>query len=144
MHERERRHSADHTAEIAGVGCLHGRAIGHARREVHDALHLSHDRRGIVCCERCRRAASGRHAQLVASSRVVAGIHVHEVRAGRLDVRLDRGLGTVAKRHHRHDGADADDHPEHGEKRAQLVAAERLERNPETCGVVRFDARSYS
>ena len=59
--------------------------------------------------------------------REVAGVDRDHVRAGALDLILDRRLRAVAHRHERDDGGDADDHAQHRQAGAQLVAAERLE-----------------
>ena len=59
----------------------------------------------------------------------VAGAHHDHVGAGRLDLRLDRRLRAGAERHHRDHRGHADDHAEHGQRGAHLVARQRLERD---------------
>ena len=85
------------------------------------------DRRRVVGRQRAGVALALPHAAL----REVAGRHDDHVGAGRLDLRLDRGLRAGAERHHRDDGGDADDHAEHRQRRPHLVAAQRLERDAE-------------
>ena len=59
-----------------------------------------------------------------------AGEDRDHVGAGAADLIFDRGLRARAERDHRDDGGHADDHAEHREGRAQLVARQRLERDP--------------
>ena len=47
---------------------------------------------------------------------------------------VKQGIITAAEGDHRHDRGDADDHPEHCQKRAQLVDAERFESEPHGAG----------
>src|SRR5262249_53598582 len=53
-----------------------------------------------------------------------------------LDERHHLLLRAGADRQHRHDGRDAEDHPEHREQRPQLVRAEVLEAEPQLRKVV--------
>ena len=61
-----------------------------------------------------------------------------------------RCLGAVAERHERDDGRDADDHAEHGQGRAHLVARERLERDAgghdrrHRCSLESMKSRDYN
>ena len=57
-----------------------------------------------------------------------AKIVIRLVPAGRICSSI--GLRAGAQRHHRDDRGHADDHAEHGQRRPQLVAAERLEGDP--------------
>ena len=66
-----------------------------------------------------------------AALRGVAGVDRDHVRAGAFDLIFDRRLRAVAHRHERDDRRDADDHAEHGQAGAHLVAAERLEGDAE-------------
>jgi hypothetical protein len=63
--------------------------------------------------------------------REVAGVHVDQVRPRRFHLFFDRRLRAAAERDHRDDRADADDHAEHGQDRAHLVAVERLHCDPQ-------------
>jgi hypothetical protein len=82
-------------------------------------------------------ASSGRQRRRVALAHAhaalgeVAGVDHDHVGAGRLDALFDRRARAGAERHHRDDGADADDHPEHRQDGAHLVAVERLQRDPQ-------------
>jgi hypothetical protein len=96
----------------------------HARREVLNARHLS-ERGGVIGGQRGGHAAALPNAALGE----VARVDRDQVRAGRLDLFLDRGLRALAERHHRDHRADADDHAEHRQHRAHLVAIQRLERD---------------
>ena len=104
----------------------------HLAARVHacgDVLHAAHvpDRGGIVRRQRAGVALAGAHA----GRHEVAGAHHDHVGARRLDLRLDRRLGAGAERDHGDDGTDADDHAKHGQRRAHLVASQRLEGDPE-------------
>ncbi len=78
------------------------------------------------------RQRGGHSLTLADASRLeVARIHVDQVRPRRLDLIFDRRLRSAAERHHRDDGTDADDHAEHRQDRAHLVAIERLQRDAE-------------
>ena len=103
-------------------------AVIGARSDTPDDQYLMPDTRR----QRGGRAEAGRHFQLIASTRVIAGGDVHQICPGRFHVGFHRGLRTVAQCHHGHHGANADDHPKHGEKRPQLVAAQRLECDTKT------------
>ena len=61
----------------------------------------------------------------------VAGVHRDHVGPGALDLVFDHRLCAVAHGDERDDRRNADDHPEHGQSRAHLVATERLERDAE-------------
>ena len=79
---------------------------------------------GVRRRQRRRRPEAGRDLRFFAAARVVAGVDMNQVGAGRADVLLHALLRAVAERHHRHHRRDADDHPEHGQDGAQLVAIE--------------------
>ncbi len=66
-----------------------------------------------------------------AALREVARHDVDHVGARSLDLLLDGRLSTLAERHHGDDRADADDHAEHSQHRAHLVAVQRLQGDPQ-------------
>jgi hypothetical protein len=85
------------------------------------------DRLGIGGCQGVRHALALPDTTLGE----VARVHVDDVGPGRLDLLFDRRARAASERHHRDDGAHADDHPQHREDGPHLVAAERLQRDPE-------------
>ena len=95
--------------------------------EVLRARDLAPDRVRVVLGQGARGADTAAHA----ARREVAGIHGDHVGAGALDLVFDHRLRAVAHRDERDHGRDADDHAEHGQARAHLVAAERLEGDAE-------------
>ena len=97
---------------------------GAGRHELH-AGHCRESASRVVRGQRARRA----RAHPDAARREVAGVHRDHVGAGALDLILDHRLGAVAHGHQRDDRRHADDHPEHGQAGAHLVATEGLERD---------------
>jgi hypothetical protein len=95
------------------------------RRSAGDDRDLAHDRLGIHVGE----ALPAAQARARTADGHGARQDNEQVRAETRNLLLDQRLGAFADRHHRDDGADADDDAQHGEKRAQLVAPERAERD---------------
>jgi hypothetical protein len=65
-----------------------------------------------------------------ADAALLARDHRQQRGAERGDALVDRLLRSGAQRHHRDHGGDADHDAEHGQERAQLVGAQRLEGDP--------------
>src|SRR5262249_48064502 len=81
------------------------------------------DRFGVVDAQRPGKS----RAAADASAREAAGPDENHVLSETRDLRLDLRLGAVADADHRDDGADADDHAEHGQDRAEFVPLEGAE-----------------
>ena len=77
----------------------------------------------IVVGQRLHRAGLRANAAGVGG----AWVDEDEIRAEAVELRLDGGLRALADRHQRDDGADADDHAQHRQRRPQLVGHQRGE-----------------
>ena len=115
-------------AEDAGrpvhAACDQLRAAAHVRRGHLHARHFLHDRGGVVVRERRGRAAAKPHAAL----RDVARHHDQEVGAEAADLGHYLLAGAAADGDHRDHRRDADDDAEHGQRAAQFMQAQRVER----------------
>src|SRR4029077_18167941 len=63
---------------------------------------------------------------------LAAGLNDDDVASDGGDLLVNAVRGAAAHRNHRNNGADTDDDAEHGKGRAQLVHAQRAERDPHT------------
>ncbi len=124
-HEREVDVGAFQARRPVLIARNHLRAGVHAGGDVLDVRHFLLDGVDILDLEAGGRA----HAAAHAAHGEVAGHDGDEVRAARSNLLLDAYLGAVAERDQRNHGRDADDHAEHGQGCAHLVARERLERD---------------
>ena len=98
-------------------------ATREGRRHLH-ARNLARDRARVVVGQRRRRPAAEPHAAL----RDIARGNDQEVGAEAADLRHHLLARAAADRDHRDHGRDADDDAEHGERAAQLVQPQRIER----------------
>ena len=121
LHRHEARRRAQHVHVDVSVALLDLKA----------RPQLGHDVGHVVGAVRERGVVVHREADAVVACHpmmeALAGIHGQQRRTEGLQALPDRLLRPRAQREHRDDRADADDDAQHGEQRAQLVRAQRLE-----------------
>ena len=106
------------------IAHLHLAHLPHQIGDQRDGRRLAADRLRVGDGQR-RRAAKARPR---AAGQHRARKHHREIGAETLDLLAHRRVRAIADRHHGDQRGDADEHAEHGQRRAQLVASDRLYR----------------
>ena len=99
-------------------------AIANTGRDVLHPGNLT-DGAGVLQCQRGGRAQPAGDVHALAAAREVARADLNDVGARRLERCLDRPARAGTKRHHGNHGGNANHHAQHGQPRAQAVAAKR-------------------
>jgi hypothetical protein len=128
IHMRETRTDALHPREGPCVATRQERSHREARAEIGDARDARADRLAILRRESGRRTGPCHDADAFAATRVVARLHVDEIRARGRNLTLHRRACSGPERDHSQHGAHADDDAEHGEQSAQAVSVQRADR----------------
>ena len=109
------------------ISILHLTLLADQITDLGDRGILAMDRAGVRDRERRGAAEAGANS----SRRHCAGLDHDDIGAQALDLLAHRFIGALTDSHHGDQRGDADEHAEHGERGAHLVAADRLRRRGE-------------